>query len=163
MNKSASKDLYDLVSDFEVAMLVTHNAKALHARPMAIAHLDIDGFITYLVTDINSVKVDEIKANPHVLLTFQGPRKFASVNGELIIVQDRELIESMWKDIWKVWFPLGKTDPGIALLKFTAHEGEFWDNAGMQAIKYVYSAAKALIACTRPEADKERHSKVTLK
>lgn len=163
MDKSANKDLYDLVSDFEVAMLVTHNASALHARPMAIARLDVGSCTTYLITDINSVKVDEIKANPHALLTFQSPRKFASVNGELTIVQDRELIESMWKEIWKVWFPLGKTDPSIAILKFTAHEGEFWDNAGMQALKYVYSAAKAFIAGTRPEVDKERHSKVTLK
>jgi hypothetical protein len=33
----------------------------------------------------------------------------------------------------------------------------------MQALKYVYSAAKAYISGTRPEPDKEQHSKVVLK
>lgn len=69
----------------------------------------------------------------------------------------------MWKEVWKVWFPKGKSDPNIAILKFTAHEGEFWDNAGMQALKYVYSAAKAYISGARPKPDKEQHSKVVIK
>lgn len=162
MDKSTSSNLYDLVSDFDVAMLVTHSPRGMHARPMAIARLDVGMCTAYLVTDINSVKVDEINANPHALLTFQGARRFASVSGELAIVTDCELIEVMWKEIWKVWFPHGKTDPNIALLKFTAHEGEFWDNAGIQALKFVYSAAKAYIVGKRPEQDPEQHAKVAI-
>ncbi|OJI04127.1 pyridoxamine 5'-phosphate oxidase family protein [Polynucleobacter sp. MWH-Adler-W8] len=163
MHKSTSKDLFDLVSEFDIAMLVTHSPNGMHARPMAIARLDVGMCTTYFVTDLNSIKVDEINANPHALVTFQGARKYASVSGELSILKDRELIEGMWKEMWKVWFPNGKSDPNIAILKFTAHEGEFWDNAGMQALKYVYSAAKAYISGTRPEPDKEQHSKVVLK
>ncbi len=163
MDKSTSKDLYDLVSEFDIAMLVTHSQKELHARPMAIARLDVGMCTTYFVTDINSIKVDEIHANPHALVTFQGSRKYASVSGELSVLKDRELIEGMWKEVWKVWFPNGKSDPNIAILQFIAHEGEFWDNAGMQALKYVYSAAKAYISGTRPEPDKEQHSKVVIK
>ena len=163
MDKSTSKDLFDLVSEFDVAMLVTHSANGIHARPMAIARLDVGMCTTYFVTDINSIKVDEINSNPHALVTFQGARKYASVSGELAVLKDRELIEGMWKEIWKVWFPNGKSDPNIAILKFTAHAGEFWDNAGMQALKYVYSAAKAYISGTRPEPDKEQHSKVIIK
>ena len=55
----------------------------------------------------------------------------------------------MWKEAWKIWFPIGKSDPNIALLKFTAHEGEYWDNAGMQGLKYVYDAAKAYVTGER--------------
>ena len=155
------KYLQQVVNDFDVAMLVTRTTHTIHARPMTIVHLD-DGIDAYLVTDINSIKVDEIKANPHALLTFQSARKFASVRGELTVLRERELIETMWKEAWKVWFPNGKSDPNIALLKFTALEGEYWDNAGMQGLKYVYNAAKAYVAGETPESDEAQHAKVSL-
>ncbi len=161
MDKAKENNLYDVVKDFDEAMLVTYSTRGIHARPMAIARLN-EGMGAYLLTDLNSVKVEEINVNPHALLTFQSARKFATVSGELTIVSDRALIETLWKDIWKIWFPLGKSDPNIALLKFTANEGEFWDNAGIQGIKYVYSAAKAYVAGERPKSDAQQHSKVNL-
>lgn len=157
----ARNHLHDVVKDFDVAMLVTHSATELHARPMAIASLE-DGIVAYLVTDINSLKVDEIRANPLALLTFQNARKFASVRGEVMVSRDQQLIETLWKEVWKVWFPVGKSDPNIALLKFTAHEGEYWDNAGMQGLKYVYDAAKAYVSGAAPNTDDAQHAKVHL-
>lgn len=162
MDKRSDKDhLFDLVSGFDVAMLVTQGNTTIHSRPMAIARLD-DEMCVYLVTDINSVKIDEISINPSALLTFQAGRKYACVSGELSIVRERTLIELMWKETWKVWFPKGKSDPNIALLKFNANEGEFWDNAGVQAIKYVYSAAKAYVGGEVMKTSREQHAKVTL-
>jgi len=162
MENQAIQNLYDLVSDFDVAMLVTHSGAKLHARPMTIARLDKEMHIAYLVTDINSIKVDEITANPYVLMTFQGLRKFASVSGELAVVHDRALIDEMWKDAWTIWFPKGKSDPSIALLKFTSYEGEFWDNAGLLEMKFVFSAVKALVTGDKPELSSDQHSKVSL-
>ncbi len=155
------KNLHDLMDDFDVAMLVTHSANTMHARPMAIACLEND-MDAYLVTDINSLKVDEINANQHALLTFQSARKFASVRGELTVLRDRLLIEKLWKEVWKVWFPKGRSDPNIAVLKFTAQEGEYWDNAGMQGLKYVYDAAKAYVTGETLKTDKAQHGKVHL-
>lgn len=162
MENHAINNLYDLVSDFDVAMLVTHSGTRLHARPMNIARLDKELHIAYLVTDINSIKVDEITANPYVLLTFQGPSKFATVSGELLVVPDRALIDEMWKEAWTIWFPKGKSDPSIALLKFTSYEGEFWNSAGIQGMKFVYSAVKALVTGNKPELSDDQHSKVNL-
>ena len=153
--------LHDVVNDFDVAMLVTHTANTIHARPMSIAQLD-EGLGAYLVTDINSIKVDEISTNPNAVLTFQSSKQFASVRGALTVIRDRQLIEKMWKEAWKVWFPGGKSDPNIALLKFTAHDGEYWDNAGVQGIKYVYDAAKAYLTGDTIKTDEEQHAKVPL-
>jgi len=161
MDKSKENNLYDVVKNFDEAMLVTHSAHGIHARPMAIARLD-ENMMAYLLTDMNSIKVEEIRANPHALLTFQSVKQFAAVNGELTVDDDRALIETLWKEIWKVWFPIGKLDPNIVLLKFTPREGEFWDNAGIQGLKYVYAAAKAYVAGERPKPDAEQHSKVNM-
>lgn len=153
--------LHDVVNDFDVAMLVTYSANAIHARPMATTRLD-DGMDVYLVTDINSLKVDEIRVNPHAVLTFQSASKFASVRGDLTLLQDKALLEKLWKEAWKVWFPDGKSDPNIALLKFTAHEGEYWNNAGMNGLKYVYQAIKAYATGETPKTDDAQHAKVRL-
>ena len=160
MEKSESS-LYDLLKNFDIAMLVTHHSRKMHARPMAIARLDKE-MVTYLLTDLDSVKVHEINENPDASLTFQSSSQFASLKGEVTVSHERELLETMWKEIWKVWFPLGKADPNIAIIKFTPYEGEFWDNAGMQVIKYVYGAAKAYITGERPTLDSNQHNKIKL-
>ena len=159
MDKIKENNLYDVVKDFDEAMLVTHSAHGIHARPMAMARLD-ESMVAYLLTDLKSIKIQEIHVNSDALLTFQSARKFATVSGKLAVDDDRALIEVLWKEIWRVWFPLGKSDPNIALLKFTPSEGEFWDNAGIQGFKYVYAAAKAYVAGERPKPDAEQHSKV---
>lgn len=153
--------LYDLLKNFDVAILVTHHAKQMHARPMVIARLNAE-MDTYLLTDTDSVKVHEIEKNPDALLTFQSSRQFASMKGAVAVSHDLALLETMWKETWKVWFPLGKDDPNIAILKFIPQEGEFWDNAGMQGLKYVYGAAKAYIAGERPILDTSQHNKIKL-
>lgn len=109
-----------------------------------------------------TLKVNEISANPHALLTFQSARKFASLSGEVTVLQDRRLIDQLWKEAWTIWFPEGKSDPNIALLKFTVHGGEYWDNAGMQGLKFIYDAAKAYVSGTTPESDMAQHAKVRL-
>lgn len=162
MENQAINNLYDLVNNFDVAMLVTHRGARLHARPMTIARLEKEMHVAYLVTDINSIKVDEISANPYVLLTFQDARRFVSISGELVIELDCDLIEEMWKESWTVWFPKGKSDSSIALLKFTSYEGEFWDNAGIQGVKFVYSAVKALVTGDIPKVSSDQHSTVAL-
>jgi general stress protein 26 len=77
-------------------------------------------------------------------------------------VSDRQFIEKVWKAAWIISFPGGMTDPNIALLKFTAHEGEFWDNSGVQGLKYVYEAAKAYVTGEKVEPDATKNAKVTL-
>ena len=54
------KHLYELIDDFDTAMLVTHSSGAgMHARPMAVAQLKPDAD-TYFVTSIDAPKIAEI-------------------------------------------------------------------------------------------------------
>lgn len=89
--ENGNSSLYSLLKNFDIAMLVTHHAKEMHARPMGIARLD-KGMDAYLLTDSDSVKVHEIDKNPNALLTFQSPRQFASVKGEVVVAHDRALL-----------------------------------------------------------------------
>ena len=154
--------LYDLLKDFDTAMLVTRSDDGhMHGRPMAVAELRPDAD-AYFVTSIDSPKIAEVAASPSVTLTFQSSSQFASLSGRAGVVQDRALIDRLWKEAWKVWFPKGKTDPTITLLKFSAEDGEYWDNAGAQGLKYAFEAAKAYVKGEQPKSDQKQHAKVEL-
>lgn len=154
--------LYDLLKDFDTAMMITQGAQTqMHARPMAIAELKPDAD-AYFATSLDSPKVAEIANNAHVTLTFQSHKQFAALYGSVEIVKDRAQIDRLWKEAWKVWFPNGKDDPNLTLLRFNAENGEYWDNAGVQGIKYAIKAINAYVTGETPKNDSKEHAKVNL-
>jgi general stress protein 26 len=154
--------LYDVIKDFDNGLLVTSapNARS-HARPMQVAEIREDGDI-FFATSTESPKIAEIAANPDVVVTFQSSKQFAAVYGRAEIVQDRDLIDQLWSEAWKVWFPKGKADPTLCLIRVNGSEGEYWDNAGMQGIKYAFRAAKAYVQGQTPPQDEKQNAKVRL-
>lgn len=156
------KHLYELLKDFSTAMLVSRDGDGhLHARPMAVADLRPDAD-AYFATSVESPKVAEIQNIPDVMISFQGKSQFATVTGVASIVRDRALIEKLWSEAWRVWFPGGKTDPNLVLIKVDAREGEYWDNSGLSGLRYAFEGLKAVVKGERPQTDKDNHAKLRL-
>lgn len=155
------KHLSDLLNEFKTGMLITRDGGSLHARPMAVAGLST-GPDLYLATSIATPKVQEIEANPQVLLTFQGNSQFVSLEGEARITRDRTLIDKLWSESWKVWFPGGKEDPELCLLEIVPSGGEYWDNSGSKGVRYAIEGMKALFTGQKPQTDADQHAKVQL-
>jgi general stress protein 26 len=154
--------LYDIIKDFDNAMLVTQVAgRTAHARPMMVAEIRPDGDI-FFTTDISSPKVTEIAGSPDVVVTFQSGSQFATVAGKAEVVKDRDFIEQLWSEAWKVWFPGGKSDPNLCLIRVDGREGEYWDNAGAQGIKRAFQTAKAYLKGRTPELDEKQNAKVRM-
>jgi general stress protein 26 len=153
--------LYDLVKTIGTAMLITRSGGELHARPMSVADLrpEADAFFA---SSIESPKVAEIEADPYAMITFQDGMKFAVVTGQARIVRDRALIDKLWSESWRAWFPGGKDDPSLCLLKFEANAGEFWDNSGAKGLRYLFEGAKAILQGERANPDADQHAKVQL-
>jgi general stress protein 26 len=107
---------------------------------VAELHADADA---YFVTSIDSPKVAEIYADADVLLTLQSEHHYAAVYGRVNVVRDRALVGRLWREAWRVWFPRGESDAAIALLRFDAERGEFWNDAGMRGVQYTFEGAKA--------------------
>jgi general stress protein 26 len=107
MEMEAEKHLSDLLNEFKTGMLITRGQAGLHARPMTIAGLSSAPEI-YLVSSIDTPKVQEIEANPKVLLTFQANQQFVSLEGQARISRDRAVIDKLWSETWRVWFPEGR-------------------------------------------------------
>ena len=151
--------LHELVSKFSTAMLVTRTREGgMRGRPLAIAGKRNDGGL-YFSTAIESPKVDELEADAHVAVTMQDGRRFVSLSGVARLVQERALIEELWAEDWKVWFPKGKDDPSLAILVIEPREAAYWDTSGTTGLRYVFEMAKAYATGTRAPSDAdERHT-----
>jgi general stress protein 26 len=154
-----TKHLKELLESFDTAMLVTRHGEGNHARPMAIA--EVEGASTlWFVTTSDSPKVDEIRSDDRVSVTLQSARKFVALSGTSALIHDRERILALWKEDWRIWFPKGKEDPSIALIRVNVEDAEFWDNAGGKGIRYVFEAVKGIIKGERPDIVAGAHGRV---
>jgi general stress protein 26 len=159
MAQSTEKHLQELLESFDTAMLMTHHRDLEHARPMAIA--GVEGVNTlWFVTSLDAPKAEEIRRDSRVSVTLQSHRRFVALSGHAELVSDRGKIRDLWKPAWKVWFPEGKDDPSLSLIRVTVADAEFWDNAGAKGLRYVFEAAKALLSKEKPTITAAQHGRV---
>ena len=162
MTPAADDKLRELLADFDTAMLVTRTAtNKLRSRPMALADIQPGGCL-WFITERHSGKLEEIARNHDVNVAMQSRNKFVSISGSAMPVEDRGKVAELWDEAWKVWFPGGKDDPGLTLLKIQGETGEYWDNSGTSGVKYLIEAGKAYLSGTKPDVvgDPAIHGKV---
>lgn len=165
MSVETSRQLKELIADFNTAMLVTHSPDgSLRARPMAVADVDANGDM-WFVTDRHSGKLHDVGSDAQVNVAMQrggNAGTFVSLSGRASAIEDRRKVDSVWNEHMRVWFPGGKDDPNLVLLRVEANEGEFWDNSGLNAVKYLFKAGAAYLRGERPANDETEHGKATL-
>ena len=162
MTADTTEKYRSLLSDFNVAMLVTiSNDGKPQARPMVIAaKYDDDEF--GFVCSKNTATVNELRDNARVCMTLQGKNEFMSIAGKAIITEDRGELERLWQPGWQAWFPKGKNDPDLVLLRLKAETAEYWDLTGINQLRFLYQAGKAMVS-NASDADKAPlHDKFTL-
>lgn len=141
MENGSREKLVELLGTFDTAMLVTASSdKTLHSRPMALLQVEPDGDMWFL-TSGSSGKVNEIAADSHVNVALQKDHEYASVCGRARVLRDRAKLDDLWNEQLRVYFPTGKDDPDLALIKVRPEEGEYWDHGSAQGIKYLFEAA----------------------
>lgn len=157
------KILHETLKEAGTVMLITREANGeLHSRPMAVARVD-EANKMYFATSVTSPKVAELRADPRVDAIFQSKTRYASIAGQGTISQDRQLIDELWQESWKVWFENGKSDPDIAIIILDPERGEYWDQSGVKGLSYLFRAAKAYVTgAEMKKKDAELHAEVKL-
>ena len=64
-------------------------------------------------------------------------------------MRDRAAIHEHWQETMRTWFPNGKDDPDLALIKVTPEYGEYWD-APSSTMLHAYGYAKAAMTGKPP-------------
>ena len=116
-----------VVKTFDVVILFTRTAEGnLRGRPMTIADIDAYGTI-YLVTSLDSSKATDLTGDSRVAIAVQSESAYATISGVAILNTDRVLVERLWRDEWRAWFPYGKDSPDLCVIEVHPVMGEAWD------------------------------------
>ncbi len=153
----------ELLKRFDTALLITHTPSGLlHGRPMGISQIEDDGSLWFF-SSIDSPKAAELTADPRAMISLQKEQVYLAINGEVAIVRDREKIRELWKESYRVWFK-SENDPNLVLLHFRPTDAEYWNNAGVQGLRYALRAAKAYVTGNpiKAVADPDTHGKVSV-
>lgn len=157
----AVKKLGELIKGIDIGMLTTREEDGtLRSRPMSVQDVEFDGNLWYL-TKADSGKVHEIEINPQVCVSFSQPSKqnYVSVSGRAELVRDRAKIDEYWQPIYEAFFPEGKDDPDLALIKVHVEQAEYWDSPSSPVV-FIVGFLKAKL--TSQEAELGENKKLEL-
>ena len=152
----------ELTEDIHIAMLTTvAEDGSLHARPMATSTADFDGTL-WFVTRIESGKVEEIREDSHVLVSYEQPKdgQFLSLQGRAGIVRDRATVKEHWNKAADGWFKDGSDDPAAALIQVKVTGGEYWQQSSSGIVRLGKLAVGAVIGAGK--VDLSDAGKITL-
>jgi len=159
-NKDAIKKLKSLVEDIRFCMYTTFENGKIESRPMTTLEVDNEGnawFFTSRHTELGS----DTENGEEVTLIYSHPgdNTYLSVSGNASIVHDEKKKEELWSPLSKAWFPQGKDDPNLVVLKVTTDEAAYWDSPSSKMVVF-FSMVKAAI--TGQESDPGDHGKLNL-
>lgn len=160
-SSEAITKIWDLIRDVKIAMLTMTGAEGnLRSRPMATQESKFDGSLWFL-TSQQSGKVDEIEHGCHVSLTYVNSEAhaFVALSGHAELTRNREKIHELWKPAHAIWFPQGKDDPDIMVIKVTVEEAEYWEAPGNALVRTCH-ILKAMV--TKDASGAGAHEKVLL-
>lgn len=143
--------LSELLEKFDTAMLVTRTAEGrLRARPLSFAG-ELDGRL-YFSTSADSPKVTELQNDPRVAITMQDSLRYVSISGLAEVRDDRGLVDRLWRETWRIWFPAGKSDPSLRILSVEPVAAEYWDQSGPHGLKHLAEMIKAYATGSTPQS-----------
>ena len=143
----------DMVETIRIAMMTTIDEQGnLVSRPMAALQFDEQGDIWFF-TNRTSPKVDQIEhveQRVNVSFVSVSDADYVSISGTASEVDDRAKINELWNPQAKAWFPKGKDDPDLTLLKVHTQMAEYWNSNDSTMVR-LFQQASALITGSTPK------------
>ena len=152
-HQQAINKFKELVKHESVCLFTTRLSEVpLTTRPMSVQKVCDQGNFWFM-SPSDSDKNQEIGADPRVQLFISNTSnyEFLSVYGKATISRDRDKIEEFWSDIANAWFPEGKDDPRITIIKVAPEEGFYWDTKDGKLVSMIKILASAVSGKTLEE------------
>jgi general stress protein 26 len=153
-HKDAVKEVKKKIDDIKIAMLTTEEPDgSLRSRPMATNKMEEDGTIWFFTREFDP-KVNEVNQNHKINLSYSDPDNnlYVSISGEAYMETNKDKVEELWQPHLKAWFPKGKEDPEISLLKIKPQKAEYWDSEASNMV-LIFNIAKSIFKGKKHEAD----------
>ena len=104
---------------------------SLVSRPLQTLKIDDNGELIFF-TAADSHKVDELTQESAVNLAYANPgeQRYVSVRGRARMDRDEATIDELWSPAQKIFFPDGKDDPNLMVLRVRVQDASYWEAAG---------------------------------
>jgi general stress protein 26 len=138
--------LWDQVETQHIGMLGTAGQ---HFQPMT-AFVDRGDNTLWFFAYRGSEVVEAAGDGAPAMFVFQGKDLYACIRGRLRASEDRERLDRYWSPTVAAWYPEGKDDPRLTLLRLDADDAEVWiTEAG--PVRFAFEIAKANARHERPD------------
>jgi len=113
--------------------------KRMEAGPFIMLGLDGGGHSEPLTAQLDKDQVDTLFffVNRNNRLVPGGPAMaqfvskgqdfFACLSGSVSVDNDQAMIDKLWSTSVESWFPAGRNDPSLTLIRFDIDEAELWE------------------------------------
>ena len=146
LSREAALEKIRHIAEGEIAMVHTFGEHEVGVvRPMATAGVDADGTLWFM-SQAGSPKNEQVLRDRVMQITYalKSRSEYLVLDGTAQLLRDRAKIDELWSAIDKTWFPGGKDDPAITLIRFTPKIGHYWDTAHGRAAQLLGMAAGAV-------------------
>lgn len=153
--KEEIAELAALTKAAKVGVLTTVDSSGhLVSRPMGMQEIEFDGDLWFF-TQHPSPKTDDIAGNAEVNVSFESGKGWVSIAGTATLEHDPAKIDELWTSSVSAWFPEGREDPTLALLKVTAHSAEYWATHDPKVV-VLFKVAKAAVTGGTPDVGENK-------
>lgn len=154
--------LLEMLREQKFGMLSTVDPEKgiIRSRPMLTQEVESNCTLWFMTSDVTA-KVDEIEHEHQVNVNYVDPSDstFISLSGTARMVRDPARVDRYWRDTDKAWYPRGKDDPHIVLIKVDVSDAEYWEGPSSKVVQ-LYAMARAIATGTRP-TDVGEHAKIS--
>ncbi|HWU15651.1 MAG TPA: pyridoxamine 5'-phosphate oxidase family protein [Caulobacter sp.] len=156
---AVEKRLWKELDEARFGMLGLMNAHQ-HFQPMTLFAEPESGqvwFFTRQDTDLARRASGEAEA---MLIVQSRDQAFqACLGGVLSTARDTARIDKYWNPVVAAWFPEGKDDPALTLLRLDARDAELWISKG-GPVRFAWEVAKANLTDSPPDLGDKAHVKL---
>lgn len=141
---AVEKRLWAEIEKAHIGMVGIVDGPPQHFQPMTAFTVPEAGEIWFFTRAETDLARDASHGARQAMFVFQSRDREcqACVGGELTVEMDREKIDRWWSMMVAAWYPDGKDDPDLRLLRLKCHDARVWiSDAG--PVKYMWEVARA--------------------
>ncbi|HEY6927664.1 MAG TPA: pyridoxamine 5'-phosphate oxidase family protein [Steroidobacteraceae bacterium] len=151
--------LWKALASDRTVMLGINGVDESHTRPMTAQFEQERGPIWFFTSTDNAMVQALGNEEARAVATFAAKDHdlFATIHGRLSVDTDRAVVDRLWNRYVAAWFPGGKDDPKIALLRLDAENAEVWIDASS-----IMAGVKLLLGVDPKRSYKDKVANVPL-
>lgn len=144
VDKDPREIVEKIMKDTRIAVLTYTDAQGrLVSTPMGTQDFE-DASVVWFITGLDTDKVEAIRANPQVNVSYSSDDGWVSYSGTATPSKDKAKLDELWDASASAFMDSEKDDPRSGLLEVHGQTAEYWSSDG--AVKTALEFAKGLVS-----------------